>query len=432
VPVFGISVFAKSRRYGTREPRENRNTEHRHRDLQRLALGLLALMCLVFVATHVYAPGGVWLGYVRAFSEAAMVGAIADWFAVTALFRHPLGLPIPHTAIVPRRKDQIGASLARFVRDHFLNRDALAPRLERIDFAAGVARWLALPQNARRLSADAAAFWAWLLGAADDKALRALLSENLHLGLSELKVTPLLGRLLDLLASADRHQVLMDEAVRIAREQLDENRYAIRMRIEEQSPWWLPGFVDEELYERIVTEIERFLDGVGTDAAHPARQRFNEGARAFIERLKSDAELIARGEALKQELLAHPAVQGYLGNLWERISGYLLGETAKEDSELKRRLERGLAGFGEALLGNEPMRVQINGWLGDAIVHVVSNYRDDMAGIIEETVRAWDARDAARRIELQVGRDLQFIRINGTLVGGLAGLVIHALVRLLG
>jgi uncharacterized membrane-anchored protein YjiN (DUF445 family) len=317
------------------------------------------------------------------------------------------------------------------VRDHFLHRDALSPRLERADFAAALGAWLARPENARRVSRDAAGFCAWLLSAADDRTLRTLLSENVHLGLREMHVTPLLGRLLDLIASADRHQALMDEAVRIARQQLDENRYAIRMRIVEQSPWWVPGFVDEELYERIVTEVERFLDSVGTDADHPARQKFNAGARAFIERLKADPDVIARGEAVKEELLAHPAVQDYLGNLWQRISVYLREETEKEDSDFRRRLEEGLVSFAEAVLANEPMRTQINRWLGDAILHIVRNYRDEMASVIEDTVRAWDARDAARRIELQVGRDLQFIRINGTLVGGLVGLLIHGAVRLL-
>jgi uncharacterized membrane-anchored protein YjiN (DUF445 family) len=162
------------------------------------------------------------------------------------------------------------------------------------------------PENARKLSVDAAAFCAWLLSAADNRALRQMLTDNLHLGLRELEAAPLLGRLLDLVASADRHQALMDTAVRIAREQLDENKFAIRMRIAEQSPRWIPRFVDEELYDRIVTEIERFLDSVGTDASHPARQKFNEGAREFIERLKTDPDLIARGEALKDEVLSHP------------------------------------------------------------------------------------------------------------------------------
>ena len=399
------------------------------RRMRTVATGLLLFAAVVYLLTR---DRDGFLGFVNAGAEASMVGAIADWFAVTALFRHPLGLRIPHTAIVPRRKDQIGAALARFVRDYFLNRDALSPRLARLDFAAGAARWLVRPEKARKLSGDAAAFCAWLLSAADNRALRQMLTDNLHLGLREIEAAPLLGRLLDLVASADRHQALMDTAVRIAREQLEENKFAIRMRIAEQSPRWIPRFVDEELYDRIVTEIERFLDSVGTDASHPARQKFNEGAHEFIERLKTDPDLIARGEALKDEVLSHPAVETYLGNLWERISSYLREETNKDDSALKRRLEEGLVSFGESLLANEPMRAQINRWLGDAILHIVGNYRDEMAGVIEDTVRAWDAQDASRRIELQVGRDLQFIRINGTLVGGLAGVAIHAAVRLLG
>ncbi len=399
--------------------------------MKTLATGLLVAMAAVFAATHAWGTDAGWQGYVRAFSEAAMVGALADWFAVTALFRHPLGLPIPHTAIVPRRKDDIGVSLARFVRDNFLVRDALAPRLERLELAGSFAGWLRRPHNAQRVASDAAGMLAWLLTAVDDEALKAFMRDNLHVSLRNVQVTPLIGRVLDLLLTSDRHQRLMDEAVRVAKEQLDENRFSIRLKIRTESPWWMPKFVDEEIYDRIVGEIEAALDRIGTDENHHARQRFTLAAREFIESLKSDPDTIARGEALKEEVLASPAVQAWLGEIWSRSSKFLVGQARDPESTTAQRIEQGLVSLGEALEMNDEARAQINRWLGEAIIHVARTYGDEIASVISETVRAWDAEDTARRIELNVGRDLQFIRINGTIVGGLAGVAIHALVGLL-
>ena len=403
------------------------NQERRLKAMKRLATGMLGVMASIFVISHIYAPLIPWLAWVEAFAEAAMVGALADWFAVTALFRHPLGLPIPHTAIIPRRKDALGDNLARFVRENFLISEALQPRLAKLDGASHAGAWLARPGNARRVSADAGAFLQWLLATLDSEALRDFLRENLHLELRQLEAAPLIGRILDLLTRSNRHQALMDLAVRVARQHLDENRVLIRIRIDEKSPWWLPGFVDQEIFDKIITEVEALLDAIGSDPEHEARQRFNEGVQNFITALRNDPDTIARGEEIKNELLEHPLVQEYLAGLWQHVSTFLLRQAREPESALRLRFESGLMSFGEALENDPELRAQINQWLNDAILRIVRNYQQEIASVISETVRNWDSDVTSRRVELAVGRDLQFIRINGTIVGGLAGLAIFSL-----
>lgn len=402
----------------------------RLKSMKRLATGMLLLMAGVFIVSHIYRPLLPWLAWVEAFAEAAMVGALADWFAVTALFRHPMGLPVPHTAIIPRRKDELGENLARFVRENFLIGAALQPRLANLDAASRAGDWLAKAPNARRVSADAGAFLQWLLATLDSEALRDFLRENLHLELRQLQVAPLVGRVLDLLTRNNHHQALMDLAVRIARQHLEENRVLIRIRIDEKSPWWLPGFVDQEIFDKIVAEVESVLDAIGSDPEHDARKRFNEGVQSFIDALKNDPETIERGEEIKNELLDHPLVQQYLSGLWQHVSAFLLRQSGEPESMLRQRFESGLMSFGEALRYDPELRDQINEWLNDAILRIVRNYQEEIASVISETVRSWDSDVTSRRVELAVGRDLQFIRINGTIVGGIAGLTIYALSRL--
>ena len=270
-----------------------------------------------------------------------------------------------------------------------------------------------------------------MLATLDSEALRDFMREHLHMELRQMRVAPLLGRVLDLLTAGNHHQTLVDLAIRVARQHVDENRVLIRIRIDEKSPWWLPGFVDQEIFDKIIAEVEKLLDEIGSDQAHPARQRFNEGMNKFIESLKSDPAMIARGEEIKNEALAHPIVQDYLSSLWSQISEYVLHASATPDSSLRLRFEAGLVSFGKALQQDEALRQQINQWLNDAILRIVRNYRQEISSVISETVRSWEGDATARRVELAVGRDLQFIRINGTIVGGLAGLAIYAASKLL-
>lgn len=403
--------------------------ERRLRRMKHAATGLLVVMAVVFLIAHINIDKWAWLAYLRAFSEAAMVGALADWFAVTALFRHPLGIPIPHTAIIPRQKDRLGETLARFMRENFLTPSALRPRLDNTDFAGAIGVWLAVPRNAEKVAEDLAGVLRWLLGNLDSGSLSEMVRRNLQRTLGKVTVTPVLGRVLDLLVSADHHQQLMDAAIAAARQALEENRFAIRLKIKTQSPWWVPKFVDEEIYDKIVTEIEGLLERMGSDENHAARVRFNESARELIESLKTDPELIERGEQLKNELLNHPAVQEYLTNVWSQVADYLQAQAEDPDSSMLQRLSRTIAGLGRTLRDDERLAGEINRWIRDATLYLVGQYRAEISSVISETVKAWDPAATSRRVELNVGRDLQFIRINGTLVGGFAGLAIYTLAR---
>ncbi|MEO0423740.1 MAG: DUF445 domain-containing protein [Pseudomonadota bacterium] len=400
--------------------------------MQAVAGGLLALMALTFAITFRLGTDASWVGYLRAFTEAAMVGALADWFAVTALFRHPLGIPIPHTAIIPQRKDQLGEALARFVRENFLSTETLSARLAHIDFADAGATWMAKPKNAARVGREAARILDRVLEALDDDELRDLLQTNLNVGLRRLRIAPLLGEGLQMLLRSDRERELMDAGIGLAYDYLHENKASIHRRIVEETPWWLPNIVDREIYRRLVTELERFLLRVRHDPNDPDRTRFNRGIRDLVVRLQEDPELNATAERIKRNLIDDPAVQDFLSNLLTQIRVYVRRETERPNSRLARRIAEALATLAGTLREREDTRREINEWLGEAVLHTVSHFRGDMARVISETVREWDAELTAERVELYVGRDLQFIRINGTLIGGLVGLTIHLVTQLLG
>ncbi|HET7370087.1 MAG TPA: DUF445 domain-containing protein [Gammaproteobacteria bacterium] len=400
---------------------------HRLRRTKIAATGLLALMVGIFAVSVSFAESYPWLRFVQAFSEAALVGGLADWFAVTALFRHPLGLPIPHTAILVRRKDAIGMTLARFVEDNFLTRDAVSAKLAALDFVRHGAVWLKRDGNLHKVSTSGAAFAGGLGNLFDARGMRGWLADNLKSGLAQIEFAPLAGRLLDAATRGNHHQRLLNAAVRMGREVLEENRPAIRIRIGEKSPWWLPKFVDEEIFKKLMDELERALEAIGADANHPARERFNDAVRQFIVDLQNDPEYRARGEAIKQELVRHPELEAYLGRM-SRDFGQMIGRELRDpDSKLYARLEDNLDRFIAALLTRPELRDELNGWIKDGVLFIVEQYRHEIGALISETVKSWDAKPTARRIELEVGRDLQFIRVNGTLVGGLAGLIIYSL-----
>ncbi|HET6655524.1 MAG TPA: DUF445 domain-containing protein [Gammaproteobacteria bacterium] len=384
-------------------------------------------MAGIFAVSVSFGEAYPWLRFVQTFSEAALVGGLADWFAVTALFRHPLGLPIPHTAILVRRKDAIGMTLARFVEDNFLTREAVSAKLAALDFVRHGAVWLKRDGNLHKVSTSGAAFASGLGNLFDARDMRGWLADNLKAGLAQVEFAPLAGRLLDAATRGNHHQRLLNAAVKMGREVLEENRLAIRLRIGEKSPWWLPKFVDEEIFKKLMDELERALEAIGADADHPARARFNDAVLQFIVDLQNDPEYRARGEALKQELVRHPELEAYLGRM-SRDFGQMIGRELRDpDSALYARLEDNLDRFIAALLAQPELRRELNGWIKDGVLFIVEQYRHEIGALISETVKSWDAKPTARRIELEVGRDLQFIRVNGTLVGGLAGLIIYSL-----
>lgn len=393
---------------------------------------MLVAVAVVFVIARLNEPGPVWLGYVRAFAEAAMVGGIADWFAVTALFRHPLGIPIPHTAIVPARKDRIGTALGNFVQRNFLTRDVVATKLTAARLGARAAGWLAQPENSRRLARHVARGLSGAAGVMRDEDVQQLVDRGIVSRLRTVQVAPFVARVLELLTAGGRHQGLLDDALRLAARFLDENDEVIRDRIRAESPWWVPGAVEERIGDKIVSGVEKTLAAVAADPAHPLRSRYDEAVERFVLSLRENPEVIARAERIKLELLAHPRVTEFSREVWDDVKGRLalyaerLADDAVEEPD---QIERWLTGLGQKVLDDRELAAKVDGWVVDLVTYAVEQAREEVAALIATTVAAWDADATSRKIELQIGRDLQFIRINGTLVGGLVGLLLHAASR---
>ena len=389
------------------------------------ATGLLFGMAGLFVATTLLMTAHPRLGVVAAFAEAGMIGALADWFAVTALFRRPLGLPIPHTAIVPSRKNDIGQALARFIRDHFLTKDAVLPRLSRADLAGRLGVWLTQGDNSRLVSRDLSIALDWLIGAVDSAELRQSLRDGLRGALQQASASAGLGVLLDVFTSGNYAESLVDQLVQVGRSQLSANEDRIRERIKDRSPWWLPKFVDEEIFDQLVGELQRILDEVDADPEHSARADFTQRLRDLKTALSEDPVIRERGQILRDEFLRHPAVKAFLDDLWQRSRGYLGDALSDPGSALRVGLERELRNIGRRLQQDSEVNERLNRWLRELITYLVETYRQPLSEIVSETVENWDATATAERIELYIGRDLQFIRINGTLVGGLVGVLIY-------
>ncbi len=395
--------------------------------MKLIATSLLVVMAAVFIVASRYDEFYPWLGYVRAFAEAAMVGGLADWFAVTALFRHPLGLPIPHTAIIPRNKDRIGDNLATFLRQNFLIPGIVARRLERFDMAAAAGRWLAAPS---RLGPTRGGFKRLLeqtLEALDNDAIGGLIRNMAAGRLRAMEVSPLLGSAVEAAIEDNRHEPLVDAVVQWIGRALDANEYMIRDAVRERSAWLLRvANLDETIADRIIAAIRSMLDEVAGDPGHPIRRRITKGLQDLAFDLRYLPETRERVEHIKNELLDNPEVGKYLGGLWSSIKAAILRAVNDPEAALAGRLGEAARQLGEALEADPKLRAAVNLYARRAIVGIVAEYGDELVRIVSDTIRGWDARTVTDRIENAVGRDLQYIRINGTLIGGLVGLAIHA------
>lgn len=399
--------------------------------MKRVASGLLVVALGVFLVALMLEPAFPWMGFIRATAEASLVGGLADWFAVTALFRRPLGLPIPHTAIIQTQKERIGKVLGNFVQNHFLSKDVLALRLKSMRVAERAARWLSDPENSDRLARHLAAGVARTMETVPDSEVRGLIQDAAVSRIKSVQVAPILGAILSAIASDRRHQMLLDEALRLAGDLMDKNREELRNRIKEESPWWVPGAVDHAFQRKLETAFQRILDEVKLEPYHPLRQKFDDAFTDFVERLKHSPELSARAETIKSDLLRHPAVEDFAASLWERARNAAARLTEDEDSKALEPLSRGITAVGGSLLANTDRLEELDDFLTSFAASVLERHRHEVGTLIAETVRQWDPEVAAERLELAVGRDLQFIRLNGTLVGGLAGLVIYMVSLLL-
>ncbi len=396
------------------------------------ATGLLVLAAAVFVVALVLERRWPGFGYLRATAEAAMVGGIADWFAVTALFRYPMGIRIPHTAIIPNRKERIGRSLGSFVQNNFLSPAVISSKLHATSVARKVAQWLAQPEHGEVVGKHASATVTGIVQVLKDEEVQEIIEHSLVGRVRSTQVAPIMGNVLSVVTHDNRHQELLDSALRLLERLVDENRASIRERIGQETPWWVPTQVDDKIYQKLIGSVENTLHEVAHDPEHPLRARFNEAMAEFIEKLRTSPEFIQRGEELKEEILEHPTVRGASAALWADIKASLLKNAADPDSEFRRRIGHSVTRMGESLLHDEELLAKVDGWVESATLYVVEQYRHEIAELISGTVAAWDPEDTTRKIELQIGRDLQFIRINGTLVGGLACLLIYTIAQIFG
>lgn len=398
--------------------------------MKRVATVMLVAVAVLFVVARLYEARFPWLGYVRAFAEAAMVGGIADWFAVTALFRHPLGIPIPHTAIVPSRKDRIGTALGNFVQRNFLTREVVASKLAAMKLGERAASWLARPENSRRLARHVARGLSGAAGVMRDEDVQQLVDRGIVSRLRTLQVAPLLAKVFGLLTAGGRHQTLLDDALRLAARFLEDNEDVIRDRIKAETPWWVPGAVDVKLGDRVMSGVEKTLVAVAADPEHPLRHRYDEAVDRFVVSLRENPEVIAKAEQMKLDMLAHPSVTEFSRSVWDDVKSRLTGYAEKlaDDVEAEPdQVERWLTGLGQKVLADPELAAKVNGWVVELVTYAVEQAREEVAKLIATTVAQWDANATSRKIELQIGRDLQFIRINGTIVGGMVGVLIYIL-----
>jgi len=393
--------------------------------MKRRATLLLVAATVLFIIARLLESRFGWLDVVRATTEAAMVGGLADWFAVTALFRHPLGIPIPHTAIVPARKDRVGRTLGAFVQRNFLSRDVIEHRLRSMQVGRRLAEWLADADNARSISRNAAGAMSSAAQMLRDEDVQEMIDRSLAERVRSMHLAPLLGKVLTVMTEGDRHQEVLDEVIELASRVVNDNSEVIRNRIEQETPWWIPTAVDEKIFKRVLGAIQRLLKELAADPNHALRQRFDVSLREFIERLNTSPEFAARVDAWKEEFLDNDAARRFSASLWQDGKAALARYAANPESRAPGVIENALTTFGQKAVDDPELLRKLDEFVVDVAVFLVGRYQDEVADLIASTVNAWDPELTSRRVELAIGRDLQFIRINGTIVGGLAGLVIY-------
>nr|WP_328841179.1 DUF445 domain-containing protein [Nakamurella leprariae] len=402
----------------------------RLRVMKAIATGALVLMAVIFVITWVLEDRYPWLRYVRAAAEAGMVGALADWFAVTALFRRPLGLPIPHTAIIPTRKDAIGSSLSEFVATNFLSEDVVREKVAAFSVARRLGGFLAGRSGAERVTGELATAVRGLTTVLRDDQVADQLAALARRKIDETKIGPPLGRIAGEVFARGDHHPLVDFVVDRCYLWIRDNYTTVTRVVTQRAPSWTPRFVDDMLGDRVYQEVLNFALAVKQDPEHQMRKALDEFLITFAAELQTDPATIERAERIKDHILDNRQVQSLAASAWGSIKDSLLKAADDPDSPLRRSVTEGLMGFGRRLTEDAELAGKVDRWAGDVAGYLARNHARNLTGIIDETIARWDGEATSRKIELQVGRDLQFIRLNGTVVGALAGLVIYTLAQL--
>jgi len=399
--------------------------------MKAAATGLLVAMAALFVVSRALQPHYPWLAFVKAFAEAAMVGGLADWFAVTALFRHPLGLPIPHTAIIPRNKDRIGEALANFINENFLVPSVVAKRMSGIDIAGAAGRFLRAPaseeaksrirQGASRLIAD-------MFESLDDERLGGIFKSAIASRLRSMEISPLLGHALASAINEDRHVPMLEASIRWMARALDANEPLIREMVKKKANWVLKlAGLDAKLADAILDGLRKLTAEMSTDPAHPVRVKVEEALAQLANDLQTRPETRERVEAMKEQLLDNRSVSLWLDTIWQKGREAIVRAARNPDAAMAGKLGEVLNSMGATLEKDVRIRTAINRFVRRAAAGMAASYGSSIVKLVSETIRSWDARTVTARLESAVGRDLQYIRINGTIVGGLVGLAIYTL-----
>jgi uncharacterized membrane-anchored protein YjiN (DUF445 family) len=415
--------------------RAHESTELRKRQLaaaRRRASALLAAVTVLFIAVTVAGAHGTLLGYVQAGAEASMVGGVADWFAVTALFRRPLGLPIPHTALIVERKDQFAATLGQFVQENFLNADVLTERIKSARLVARLATWLADQANADRFAGHAADLAVTVADALRDEDVQRLLTAELTRAVDAIEVAPLAGRALRVIIAGEHHRELFNTALSGTDRYLADHYEELRDMFEAEAPRWIPDAVHRRLFDRLYTRLRERLVAMAADPHDATRLQFEEWIRGLPDRLETSPDLRERGERFKHDLLGSTLLRDWSSSLWQNAKDTLRAQAADPESELRRRLADLLVASGGRLGTDTRLQEGLERLTESGARAVASQFHDELAELVTGTIERWDAAETSSQLELLLGHDLQYIRINGTVVGAGVGLVLHALVLALG
>lgn len=400
---------------------------------RRRATALLAAATAVFIATAAAgAEGGTALGYVQAGAEASMVGGLADWFAVVALFRHPLGLPIPHTAIIIERKAQFGETLGEFIEDSFLTPDAVAERVRAAGVGRRVATWMAVPANADRLAGHVLAGAVEVIDLLEDDAVHDVLERVLRERVESASIIPMAGRALGALTREGRHNEVVDAGLKGLDRYLDEHRSELRDRFRDQTPWWLPGAVEDRIFERLLDGLRAVIDDMANDRGHGMRRQLDARILQFVDDLQTSPSLRARGEQLTRDLLDQPELRGWVTAVWADAKAHLRAQADDPSSTLHAQLRDAIVAAGHRLQAEPALTAKVDDTAELAVRYVVEQFGGEITHLVSATIAGWDGEETSQRLELLLGPDLQYIRINGTVVGGIAGLGLHAITQLLG
>ncbi|MET4048120.1 uncharacterized membrane-anchored protein YjiN (DUF445 family) [Rhodococcus sp. UYP5] len=408
----------------------------KRRDLRKmkgLATGFLVFATVVYMFCRWQESRGAgeWVGYVRAAAEAGMVGALADWFAVTALFKHPLGIPIPHTAIIKKKKDQLGASLGSFVGSNFLAPDVVSEKIGSAQIPLRLGTWLAQPENADRVAAESATVLRGVVEVLNDDDITQVIDNTIVRRLADPEWGPPIGRVLGELIKENRQLPLIDMLAERAHQWALGSQETIERVVSRDSPTWSPKFVDTLLGEKIYKELVEFTWKVRSTPEHELRLAANKFLVDYAHDLQHDPATIEKAESLKSQIMGRAEVTGLASATWKVAKRLIMESVDDPSSTLRRKISENAAGWGVRLRDDDELRGKVDGWLLGGARYIAANYADEITTIITDTVARWDAEEASSKIELQVGRDLQFIRINGTVVGALAGLAIYSVSNLI-